>query len=276
MHRLQMSGPSTCKGRPTYLPRIEALRIHPGEVRQLERFEVSTLELLHNRKLTERREHKFLFSRRALEHFFTIVRDDFRIVRSNGRLWGSYYTLYFDSPDFGFFRQHRRGRRPRHKVRIRHYVERDVCYLETKTKDRYETTAKERFLRSPHDFELAEADQSMIAGAVGSSQPLTPSLWVTFPRVTLVGTESLERITIDLGLQVSFGQERIAFPNLAIVELKQRRFDLRTPGYLAARKMGARPQSLSKYCTGLSVLGRVERTATFKPAIREIRRKCHA
>ena len=110
------------------------------------------MELLAARALQKRVDAKFVVSRSDLPELLTLLANDFQLVTSNGSRYATYETLYFDTAKYALFDAHRRGRRPRHKVRVRHYVERNVCYLETKTKDARGVTTKFRFPRAPRAF----------------------------------------------------------------------------------------------------------------------------
>lgn len=252
-------------------PDLDA-EIRPAETEALALFEPASAELVAQRRLQKRTDAKFVASRSIVPDLLEQLVDDFHVMMSDGAPWATYDTLYYDSQDFGLFHLHRRGQRPRHKVRVRHYAERDLCFLETKTKDRYDVTTKHRFERDATDFELRSEDVARIEGAVGSVASLHPAVWLRFPRVGLVGVGHHERLTIDLGLAISYGGFQASFHDSCIIELKQARFDARSPGAMALRKLGLRPRSMSKYCVGLSVLGRVDRTNVFHPAIRELER----
>ena len=200
----------------------------------------------------------------------------FRVVLSEGERAASYESLYYDTPQRDFFHEHRRGVKPRHKVRIRHYVERNVCFLETKEKTKYGVTNKSRQLRDPRSFALSSEDRAWIASVVGPTAPLVPRCWITFPRVTLVGVHHEERVTFDLGVAFDRGDQHVAFEGVVIAEVKQPRFDARSPAMQALRSFHIRPRRVSKYCAGVSLLEPHIQTHVFRPIVRDLCRLEHA
>lgn len=250
--------------------------IRADERAVLDTFDVATAELLAARALQKRVDSKFIAPRAVLPELLALLAGDFELVTSDGVRWGTYETLYFDTTDFALFQAHRRGRRPRHKVRIRHYVERDVCFLETKTKDRWGVTTKHRFARPARTFDLAAGDAATITDAIGATEPLSPVVELRFPRVTLVGVDYGERLTIDLGISASALGVDASFPDAAVIEIKQPRFDARSPGRRAIRVLGIRPQRVSKYCVALAATAQLRGAGVFRPVLRQLGRMSRA
>lgn len=241
------------------------------ELEALTSFEVAPAELLASRALLRRTDSKFVLPRSALIELLRSLQPHFSVVLSNESRVAHYRTLYFDDEDFDFLRQHRRGRRARHKVRIREYTERGLAFLEIKTKDKHNVTSKLRVQREPNDFELRPDDRTLIAETTGPiAHRLRKSVWIDFPRVTLVGRDTNERITLDLGLTVRTDTEQLELPALAIVELKQPRFGPRTPGMRAIRAHRVRPKRFSKYCAAVSLIKGDPRAHRIAPHLREI------
>jgi hypothetical protein len=82
---------------------------------------------------------------------------------------------------------------------------------------------------------------------------LTPQLWTHFERLTLVGLESSERVTIDTQVRFVRGKQEHTLGGVAIVEVKQWPYRPRTPMLLALRARGLREIDGSKYCTGTAL-----------------------
>ncbi|MFT6398195.1 MAG: hypothetical protein ACJAYU_002951 [Bradymonadia bacterium] len=244
-----------------------------SEAEILAEFDVATPELLAARSLQKRVDAKFIATRADLPQLLSLLRPDFHVVLSSGSTWATYETRYFDTSDLALFEAHRRGARPRHKVRIRHYVERNLCFLETKTKDRYSVTTKHRFPRASRNFEFGPDDTAAVLDAIGQTEPLAPSVELVFPRVTLVGVNYSERLTIDLGLNAHSTDGGISFPDVMVVEIKQPRFDARSPGRRALRQMSIRAHRISKYCVSLAAITPRKGYGVFRPTIRELHRK---
>ncbi|MBT3219631.1 MAG: polyphosphate polymerase domain-containing protein [Proteobacteria bacterium] len=232
----------------------------------------ATMELLAARALLKRTDTKFAFPRSELEHVLRAMGDQFDLVLANGALVATYQTVYFDTAERWFFHQHRRGVRSRNKVRIRHYLDRQLGYLEVKTKNKYNITSKARVPHLFSDFNLNSDDDSFVRGVVGQLQ-VEPSACVDFPRMTLVARNFNERITFDLGLSFHTPEKNVQFPNVVIGEIKQERFQARSPGVLAVRSRRIRPKRMSKYCVAMSLLHGDLPNHRFRRPIRELMRQ---
>jgi hypothetical protein len=239
---------------------------------ELARFGPASAELLEERALLKRVDTKFVLRREDVTEVLASLRDQFRVVTSGDERSAHYETLYFDTPDLRFYHDHRRGRRPRSKVRIRHYVERDVCFLEVKTKDRYDVTRKLRLEREPRSFALSDSDRALLADHLQTDAPLEAQCWIEFPRVTLVGVSTPERITLDLGVVMRDDLHEAQFCGAAIVEVKQPRFNARSNAMRALRSCGSRTRNLSKYCVATALFSGERKTNRFLPAIRLLTR----
>ena len=197
------------------------------------------------------------------------------VAFSEGAEVAHYETLYFDGPRQELFTAHMRGRRPRAKVRIRRYVERGLCFLEMKVKDKYGVTTKGRIARDYDAFTLSDEDRRAVAEHLHTEFHLGPALRIDFPRVTLVGLHSAERVTIDLGVHYGAEDFGLSIEDVMIVELKQARFSGRSPGMQALRACKARRGRMSKYCVGTATVGEEPIPARLRPTIRELMRYRH-
>lgn len=204
--------------------------------------------------LLRRTDTKFVVSEEELLNVLGILAGRYDVVFSGEKSIARYRTEYLDTSDYAFYQQHVQGRRPRYKARVRHYLDRGVAFAEVKEKLPSGQTAKERRVI---DYSARELDVEEVAFArEGSKAPgaLHSTLVAEFQRIMLVHPVHTERLTIDLGLQVSDGTQRASFDGAVVVEVKQAQFRPRTPIMLALREVGARPASFSKYCGGLAVL----------------------
>jgi hypothetical protein len=243
----------------------------------LRQFDLATPELLASRELQTRVDTKFVLPARLLPTLLASMSRDFALLTADGAPFDFYSSVYFDTPRFDLFTAHALGRRPRHKVRIRHYSRRDLCFLEVKTKDKYNVTSKSRTRRDARRFELSDPDRAAIAKRIGPlASDLVPVAQIDFPRVTLLGLEHEERLTLDLGVNFHVGDREALHDQAVIAEIKQARFWPRSPGFQAFRDIGIRPFSISKFCVALSELSDVARTNSFRPAVRALHRLDHA
>jgi len=238
----------------------------------LEEFGEASLDLLDARALLRRVDRKYLLSNRVLNDFLARLRADYRALRTAGRLAARYRTQYFDTPDRRMFEDHRRGRLPRYKVRIRHHVDRGLSFLEIKCKKNDGRTLKS-VLDRPFGAEGLDREALEFIGAhcPVDGALLVPRVSVAFHRATLVGERIDERITIDLGLELFDDGRRERLPHLVIVEIKQGRFSNRTPAVRALRAVHVRERPVSKYCLATAKLAPV-RTNTFRPALLAVER----
>ncbi len=220
----------------------------------LERFGPASAALVAQRKLQRRTDSKFVLPQSDLVDVMSALPDHYDILLANGRPMAKYETLYFDTENLRCFHDHRRGFRPRHKVRIRHYKDRGVTFLEVKTKRGEFLTNKHR-MPHEHNTELNDDDLAFISASCDvPANALREQLWTNFYRITLVGRDTAERITIDTGLELVSGDQVEKLEGIVIMEVKQSPFSVRTPAMLALRKAGHRPVSASKYCTASMLL----------------------
>lgn len=233
--------------------------------RALERFPIATPGMLATRELQRRTDTKFVLPCEAALDRLAGLASNYAVLLAGGQSIASYRTLYFDTPELELFHAHRCGRRIRHKVRIRHYLERAVSTLEIKSRRNERETRKTSL---PHCFgssELSAGDRQFLAGALAHAEALSPQVWTNFRRITLLGLQACERVTIDLDLEFVGSAGRVAFAECAVVEVKQWPSDRGTPVMAALRAGGHRPASLSKYCAAISASHDVARRSGSQP-----------
>ena len=238
----------------------------------LDAFTPASEALLRDRLLLHRVDRKYLVAASQLVPLLAELERHHRLLLAAGRGMASYRTEYFDTPDRQSYEDHRRGRRPRSKVRIRHHVERALSFLEVKRKQPDGRTEK---WRVPHPFgddTLDDDARRFVAAHCPLSAPrLTRAAAVDFLRITLLSVTAAERVTIDYGVALRCGPARHTLDNLAIVEVKQARFSAASEVIAALRRVRAREQAISKYCVAVARLAPVRANA-FKPALRTIER----
>ncbi|GAB2527249.1 polyphosphate polymerase domain-containing protein [Paramicrobacterium agarici] len=209
-------------------------------------------ELNAQARLMTRVDRKYFVPRMRLADLLHRMPGEFRMLEIDGTRVFRYRTVYFDSPDFRFFRQHAQGRRHRFKVRTRTYCESGACMLEVKSKGYRGQTVKERIEHEPNAADrLSAADHAFVERIVGEDAAgLCPVLETVYRRATLCHDD--QRVTLDLDLECVAGSEKRDGPHEVLVETK-------SPGgpgpldrmLLAA---GVRPHSVSKYCVAASLL----------------------
>jgi VTC domain len=117
---------------------------------------------------------------------------------------------------------------------------------------------------TPRELRFIEAHAPITAAR------LVPCVSISFLRLTLVGRDAHERLTIDRNLRLSDGVQVEELPHVVVAEVKQERHA--TAGAIATLlAQQAREVSLSKYCLGTILLASVPANV-FKPALRAIER----
>lgn len=251
---------------------IEAVACVRGLSAVTSRFDAASLEMLQARALLRRTDSKFLVPAEMVVWLLAGLSKDYLVLPAGNRNFARYDTVYFDTPELRCFHDHRRGRRPRHKVRIRHYPDRGQTYLEIKTRESSPETHKHRVRRTFGDESFGEPGQRFVAAH--SDLPvdrLVPSVRMTFHRMTLLGKFTEERLTVDLGLELD-GDPSGRLSGIAIIEVKQRHLQRRTPVMRALRVHQFRRGSASKYCAALAMTRTGVRSNQIRPLLRAIER----
>ena len=229
-------------------------------------------ELLAQRALQKRVDTKFILDCDALRQVLDQVKEHYGLLTAEGATAAQYKTLYFDTLNYDCLREHHRGRRPRHKIRIRHYLDRKLSYLEIKNKTNANQTVKARqqipFLQEA----IGEGEREFIDEHNPiAAEALRPSLRTDFHRITLVGLETMERATFDLDLSFQKSSEDARLPGAVIAEIKQDRYRARSPIMLALRQARVLPESISKYCTAATLLLPSVPMQRYLPKVRSLR-----
>lgn len=249
----------------------------PQIAESLARFDPIGLEAL-NRKaaMLERLDQKYIVAAPALRPAFARFRELFDVLEIDGRRAFTYATRYFDDPERRAYYDHHQGRRKRCKVRVRHYVDAGLSFLEVKLKDKRDVTVKRR-LRLPAPLESLDQSCTSFIDACHAelygtplARALQPVIAMRYERITLVAKQGGERMTIDTRLDFTQGdQARKVAPDLFIIETKSARGNGMADAIL--RGLHLHPTSrCSKYCIGMAALGQVARANRFLPALRRL------
>jgi len=216
-------------------------------------------EVLAAAPATTRIDRKYLVPTGCGEEFLGQIPASLRLLSIDGRLMTSYRSTYFDTADLLTCRAHIQGRRRRWKARSRLYVEDRLCRLELKLRDGSGLTRK---LFHPTE---ADAYGHMNGGAAAFfatqlrahglllASSLEPAVEVTYARATLADPATGTRVTIDLGVRATRGDQAVEIDlGHLVVETK----GTRTPGTAdqLLKHLGARPVSFSKYAASASLM----------------------
>lgn len=239
-------------------------------------FVPASLEVAQSAALLERVTSKFLVPTAAMAGFAQELSGSYAVLLAGGRPTARYRTLHFDTADLLFFHSHRRGRRRREKVRIRHYDDRGLSFFEVKQRLHALKTIKHRRPHAFQDNELHAEDLALIEQYTHArGRSVVSQVWTEFRRLNLVNLTALERVTVDF--DVRFGDQRqwIDMQSVAIVEAKQVRLDRNSPIMLAMRARRCRPTSFSKYSMAITALRREVRQNLLRPQLRALRVAAH-
>lgn len=215
----------------------------------------ATPELIAARALQVRKDWKFVFPIHRLADVLAGLPAGLAALWAGDRPVARYDTLYFDTEDRSLFRDHRRGRVRRHKVRYREYPDRQTASFEVKSKDGRGDTHKAR-LERPFGHPSLDEDVARFVDAhlPGLAPQLGPALSIRFHRLTLVGVDVDERLTLDVGLTFDDGDHVIRLDDVVVAEVKSATGAARTRSLAAFRAVGLRPSAFSKYLVGGSLL----------------------
>ncbi len=236
-------------------------------------FKTHDLTQQQQAELMKRKESKFLLSRHQLQKWITQLSDDYTLLQIDEHRQFRYQSLYFDTDDFGFYRMHHNGQLSRFKVRVRRYLDANLCFLEVKQKHNTSITTKYRIALND-DSEFTSSDEFTQAYINHRFSSLKASLHVEYRRCTLLNREGTERVTIDTDLMFysARNQRRCSLDNLAIIEIKCEHNTKRSLAYQQLRTSGILEASFSKYCIGLSLTHQQNiKTNQFKPILKRVK-----
>jgi len=246
-----------------------------------------TLDEMSGIKLMNRTDTKFVTTVDRLRLLLTLAQDDYRAQDIDGKRIASYYTAYFDTPDYNMYIVHQNGHAGRQKLRIRSYVDSGLNFLEVKTKNNHGRTKKKRvdmvgfnpmnpdhgirFQRQDEQYRLY--DEFLHKHLRYDPSVLTEHLENHFSRITLVNKAKTERLTIDTGLcfhNLKTGNNA-DLTGLVIIELKRDGLQP-SPILHMLRDLRIKPSGFSKYCMGSALTNPSLKRNNFKERLHMIER----
>ncbi len=214
----------------------------------MQSFDIASSSLTESRTLEERVVRKYLLPTGRLDLLLRLLHPEHLLLPAGDAAWARYENVYFDSAARDLYHAHRRSLRPRHKVRIRHYLDRRVTFLEVKRKERSGRTVKFRQTLPFGQGDLGSNEHRFIeAHASLDSRSLVASVTISFQRLTLLGRAVNERVTIDRDLMVVAGGQAAPVPPVIIAEVKQLRFSNHEGAVPILRGIQGREAALSEY-----------------------------
>lgn len=238
-------------------------------------FNAVDLEKANSVGLMKRYDTKFVFHADKLQSVLEFLRKDYGVLEINNKRVFLYQTLYYDTDDYYFYRQHHDKKLSRYKIRCRTYTDTAKCYIEVKCKTNKKKTVKDRLLINGgmgHSSLQDEAVMFARGHVVGKDcenrvEDIKPALWVNYRRITLTTPQNHERITFDVDLTFSDGDQHLKMNNLVVAELKQSHLVMSSFFSKYLKDMNIFPVQFSKYCMGVILMGKSKRYNQFKENI---------
>ncbi|WP_258542181.1 polyphosphate polymerase domain-containing protein [Parvicella tangerina] len=235
-------------------------------------FQPISLKDMDSVQLMNRIDTKFILSITELMPLLNELSSHYQILEIRGLRTARYRSLYFDTPDYKHYMHHHNGHPNRYKIRIRRYVDSDLCFLEVKHKKKGRTD-KNRIRIEDFELDLSERSINFIKEIVPEIKTLSPTLWNSFERITLVSPELQERVTLDLGLHFKedlHSQKDIGYDDIVIAEVKQERVNRNSPIMRMLKENNIRKARVSKYCIGMGLINPAIKKNRFKQKYRMI------
>lgn len=239
-------------------------------IASVSKFKPISLDEMNSVALMKRTDTKFVININYLPVVLNTLLKTYQILEIEGRRIMNYSSLYFDTEDFKFYLDHHNGRVNRTKIRQRKYVDSDLTFLEIKKKNGKGETNKSRIKIDDFETKLSKKSREFISEITSQDYNLLPSLWNSFHRITLVNLNDKERVTIDLNLTYTNDDKEKKYSNIVVVELKQSRFNRKSPVVQVLKKIGHNPYSISKYCIGVANLYQHLKQNIFKSKLLKI------
>ena len=230
----------------------------------LSQFEPIALKEMNSVSLLKRIDTKFLTTESKLLEIIPELISDYKVLEIEENRLMNYATLYFDTEDLKSYTEHHNGRAKRHKIRMRKYIDSDLCFLEIKEKQNSGMTNKTRCSIVDIETVLSKKSIDFIKKTTKKDQVLKSVLYNYFQRFTLVNTQRAERVTIDSCLNYKTNDSTKTLQNIVIIEVKQEKQNTQTPVYKALKSKKIRTSSFSKYCIGVANLFKDTKANRFK------------
>lgn len=218
----------------------------------VDEFETISLAEMQSVEPSDRQDIKYLLNAALLPRLLTDLRPIYKVFSIDSQSQFDYHNQYFDTEDFRLYRLHHNRNYPRIKVRYRSYTNSGDCYIEVKWKNNKKRTKKSRQLVDDFSYPFpATTKQFIVEHSNIISEELFPSLEVDFMRITLVNLVTSTKITIDYDIVFTGNGNESKLDHVAVAELKQFRYNPKSPFIRLMRESGILPRRFSKYCMGM-------------------------
>ncbi|KXK43000.1 MAG: VTC domain protein [Bacteroidetes bacterium OLB11] len=172
----------------------------------IQSFESVSLKQLDSVQLQNRIDTKYILTKAELLQLLEGIKEEqFVLEIDNVRIF-NYQTIYFDTANYQFYKDHHNGCVNRVKVRSREYIESNLCFYEIKRKLYGTRTDKQRKKVNEIYHSVPEDDYNLIEYKRLHNRPIEKKITNYFKRITLTNKKFTERITIDL--EINFENQR--------------------------------------------------------------------
>ena len=103
--------------------------------KHLEEFYPISLQEMDSVRLMNRIDTKFVTSYENFLRLIPFLKDNYFLQDIEGRRYGFYHTIYYDTGKYDMYLNHHNGRKTRKKVRRRESTETSAWFLEVNMKD---------------------------------------------------------------------------------------------------------------------------------------------
>jgi len=219
-----------------------------------------------------RRETKYLVPPSMLPALLAGLCADYQLLVVNDRPVQRYVNFYWDTRDFRCYRAHHNGRRPRYKIRLRHYLETRMACWEIKKKVAPYLT--EKYRQAVGEGDWRDFFRSYLPDAFAGLRPVLEN---RYRRISLLDREGGQRLTLDWDISGRIpGTGRwVGFP-VVVAEHKQPPHSHRYQSFESIfRQLGLRSSPFSKYCLTCCRLYPGLKYNAFKPLLKTMEKMQH-
>lgn len=232
------------------------LRFEESLTQVLAKMPSVSLAQMESVSLMSRIDTKYLTTKQGLLRLLERVVESYFVQSIDSQEIMRYQTVYLDTVDHFFYRQHFRGALPRMKLRMRTYLDSDgLTFFEIKHKNNRQKTRKKRIpISSVETAATTGAPEFLYQNTGLDFYDYRRAVQNKFRRVTLVNRAMTERLTIDFDidyLNFETGGEDTS-GDLVVIELK-RGGPVYSPIRAVLTQLHIHPCGYSKYMAGAAM-----------------------
>ncbi len=229
---------------------------------------IISLEDVNKVGLMDRVDTKFYFHERQLSAILKAIWENYSILEIRGERIMPYESCYYDTASFQMLNWHQNGKLNRYKIRKRKYLLTQERFLEVKFKNNKGKTKKYRMLENGDESEALHFIKQY-----SSFEPhkLKNILNNKFSRMMLVNKQYSERVSIDVNLGFSNGNDKYRFlDDLVVLEIKSESNNRASALQRILKNKAIYPSSFSKFVTGMYMFHKDLKYNRFKNRFRQL------